>query len=132
MNRSAIATVCVILSSCAHGSGRESRPLDVFDNPSAYLNQQVTACGFLTLAGEDQNIRRDSSRRRSIIHGRELGVRIERFEPGLNIRNEFMCVTGVLVRTGCGDENICSWSNVSHAISLPDADALPRAARPRR
>ncbi|WP_292258479.1 hypothetical protein [Brevundimonas sp.] len=101
-----------------------SNPIDLFENPNIYTNNIVTACGMLTISGEDQNIRKTVNRDSVVGKVYELGVRVEKFDPNLIISNKFMCVTGVLVRTGCDDENICSWSNSSHAISVLDTNAL--------
>jgi hypothetical protein len=78
----------------------------------------VHLCGYIRDAFEDGNI---WINRRAVDEqgGLGLGFISDRLSgaPG-PWHDQTRCVTGVIVRTGCAQDNICTWSNFPYALSV--------------
>ena len=86
----------------------------VFANPAAYVGKRVQLCGFFHAAFEDLNVW--ASRRSVSPYEGGLGF-IPAPPAGAEKRlhTKSACIQAEIVRSGCGEEMICSWSNFPYA-----------------
>ena len=117
---SALITSGLLLSACATDlSHTESSA--VFRSPSDYVGKQVRVCGYIHDSFEDANIwpSRSASQRDTV----GLGLISNRAQGHSGpLHNQTRCVKGVVVRTGCAAENICTGSNFPYALKLADGE----------
>lgn len=79
--------------------------------PTDYVGQAVTICGYFHNAFEDSQI---WSSRSSYRRGGKAMLGLLSSNDGLHDRTT--CLRGELVRTGCGEEVICLYSNAPFAL----------------
>lgn len=115
----AMITAAVLLSSCATTSTPSP-----FENPENYEGRSVRVCGFVTSGFEDGNIWasretawRDLPLDRSPTGGLALVAGyLEASRRFDHLNGRVTCLSGVIIRTGCGDENICNWTPFRYGL----------------
>ncbi len=111
-----LATVAMMLfvTACAGVQSRNEETA-VFLQPQLYVGKTVTVCGYIHDRFEDNNIwpsafsDRDTGAGLGFIAARQSGEESQH-------DGHKACVVGEIVRTGCGEDQICSWSNYRYAL----------------
>jgi hypothetical protein len=100
------------LTACQSVQPQPQQP--VFATPAAFVGQRVQVCGFFHAAHEDFNIW--PSRRALSRNGGGIGF-IPAPPAGTEERlhGRTACIKAEIVRSGCGEEMICLWSNFPYA-----------------
>lgn len=112
----ALFILCLLILGCTSTSSSDNYSA-VFLHPQDYVGKQVHLCGYIRDDFEDKNIW--VSRRAMKKDGAGLGFISDRRTEGPGQWNDqTRCVTGEIVRTGCAQENICSWSNFPYALKV--------------
>ena len=89
----------------------------VFDRPGAHLDRQVTVCGQL----EPGNLFR-GDRTRS---GDRIGISIVDRQNSAAGRAGLACVTGKVIRLGCGAETLCVDWQFEYGVIVDELRWLP-------
>lgn len=91
---------------------------EIFRAPQNYVGQQVGLCGYIRDTFEDRNI---WANQHAVDEDGDLGLGFisnRALEAPGPWHNQTRCVTGEIVRTGCAQESICSWSNFPYALRV--------------
>lgn len=113
-----LAAGILTLTACATISARDA---DIFERPELNLEQEVTLCGYIRSAFEDNNIWIDRNAWVLRADGDPhvgLGLRPDPYDLLARKHDRRGCVRGEVIRTGCGEEAICTDSSFPYAIRL--------------
>ena len=114
IERLAFAAAALLLTACVTVS---TDAADIFKRPGAYLEQEVRVCGYIRSEGENNNIWMDRNAWRQGANA-GLGLRIQPYNLLADEHDQNACITGVVIRTGCGEETICTDSNFPYALRV--------------
>lgn len=119
IHKQALGSFCaaLVLGACASSEPR-TEDSGVFRNLQNYVGQEVRLCGYIRDVFEDGNI---WINKRAVDEDGGLGLGFisnRALEAPGPWHNQTRCVTGEIVRTGCAQENICSWSNFPYALRV--------------
>jgi hypothetical protein len=109
--------ICAVLSLAACHSPQlalQQSQHSVFLNPAAFVGQKVQLCGFFQAEFENSNVWPTKS---AVSHDQGgLGF-IPASENGgdRRLHDKQACINAQIVRTGCAEETVCSWSNFPYA-----------------
>lgn len=103
----------MLLCSCAASAVAGPTP-QVFKAPEAFQGQRVRICGYVRHTFEDRNVW--ASKKEAQHGGGGLGLIIEGSAgKARGWHGSTRCFEAEIVRTGCADDMICTWSNFPYA-----------------
>jgi hypothetical protein len=118
-----LSALC-LSSGCAGSAYERQSNHAVFSDPASYIGKQVRVCGYIHDTFEDQNIWID---RRAMESDDGLGLGFmsnRKADTPSEWHQHTRCVTGEIVRTGCAEDAICSWSSFPYALKTAGTDKL--------
>ena len=92
----------------------------VYRAPADFVGKEVTVCGLIHYAFEDQNIW--PSRREQRRAGVGLGITFadDTDDWGKSFDRRRACVKGTIERTGCAEELICTQTSYQYGVLVTD------------
>lgn len=114
MRKHATVVIMLAVAACSGIQSRDEQ-MTVFLQPQLYVGQSVTVCGYIHDRFEDSNIWPSSYSDRDL--GAGLGfIAARQADEKSRYDGHTACVVGEIVRTGCGEDQVCSWSNYRYAL----------------